>query len=149
MMYSFSVTRQLIVFIQSVSFGMLSGFSRSVFYFAAGLITLRKKPRYYISDILFGIFMMFSAFCFFLAYNLGTVRFHLIMGIFFGAVIYSLSFGQTVDFIFDKLLVATRKAFCIFMKPIILLYAKINEIICKKTNKKSSERIANKNKNVV
>ncbi len=148
-MYSFSVTRQLVVFFQSVGFGILLGFADSLFFFIAGLFTLRPFCRRVVSDILFSVFLMFSFFCFILSYNLGTVRFHLLLGIFFGAVIYYCSFGQTVGFLLERAAITARYALCLVLKPFKKILSVFKGKINKKRAKKSDKRIAKKNRNVV
>ena len=148
-MYSFSVTRQLIVFIQSFSMGMILSAVHSAVFFLTGLFTADKKKRYIISDIIFSILMAFMSFCFVLSFNLGSVRFYLILGVLFGVLIYELSFGQTVLFLFEKSLSFLRRIFHSVLCPFIKFFRKIFEKISKKIHKKSSQHIANKKENVV
>lgn len=149
MMYSFSVTQQLIVFLRSFALGIIFGLTYSLICFTVSVFIHSERIRHIIADLIFSFLMLFVSFCFVLAFNLGTVRFHLILGVIFGVIIYKLSLGQTTDFLFGRI------ANCLFcaINPTFLLvkriFIKINEKICKKTNKKSSECIANKNENVV
>lgn len=148
-MYSFSVTEQLIVFLRSFALGLIFGFLYSLIYFIASLFFNCERLRHIIADIIFSFILLFVSFCFILAFNLGTVRFYLILGVFFGVIIYELSTGQIIDFLFERIkcavLFVLNPIFSAFKK----LFMKINEKICEKTNKKSPECIANKNKNVV
>lgn len=148
-MYSFSVTRQLIVFIQSFSMGMILSAVHSAVFFLTGLFSADQKKRYIISDIIFSILLAFLSFCFVLSFNLGLVRFYLILGVFFGVLIYELSFGQTVLFIFEKSLSLLRRIFRAGLSPFIKFFRKIFEKISKKMHKKSSQHIAKKKENVV
>lgn len=149
MMYSFNVTDQLIVFIYSVSFGILSCAAYSLLNFLFGLIFIHKSIHRYVTDSFFSVLLMISSFCFVLTENLGKVRIYMIIGVAFGVIIYRLTIGSTVNFLTEKLICIFRKIVKTIIRPFIWLYTKYREKISKKTHKKSSECIANKNKNVV
>lgn len=148
-MYSFSVTKQLIAFLESFGFGVIIGFSENFTFFLSGLFTRKEKLRYIISDALFSLFLVFSLFCFTVSYNLGVVRFYLVLGSFLGVLIYRLSFGTVISFLFEKALSAIMT---VFFKPFIYPVRRIKEKInikTHKTDKKSDKCIANKNNDVV
>lgn len=149
MMYSFNVTEQLIMFLRSFAFGMLLSFFRSIIFFLSGLFLKNNNIRVIVSDIIISLFGAFSFFCFLLAFNLGKLRLYILIGIIPGIIIFRLAFGQTLDFIFEKLLCFIRRIAGIIIKPLKFIICKNNVKICKKTHKKSSQHLANKNKNVV
>ncbi len=98
-MYSFSITKQLIVFLQSFGFGFIIGVVRSVIDLIFGLF-LSSKWKSIISDIVFCIAFAMLLFCFVLAYNLGKLRLYLILGLCFGVIVYSFSLGDLISKVF-------------------------------------------------
>lgn len=148
-MYSFSVTNQLIVFLESFGFGLIIGLSENIMFCFCGLLTGKEKICYIISDVLLSLFITFSVFCFILSYNLGVVRFYLVLGLFFGIVIYELSFAGIIRLIFEKIFLTCKACITFITKPFSRIISKLNKKICLKTDKKSDKPIANKNNDVV
>lgn len=148
-MYSFSVTNQLIVFLESFGFGLIIGITENILFCFCGLFTVKEKIRYIISDTLLSLFITVSVFCFILSYNLGVMRFYLVLGLLFGTVIYELSFAGIIKLILDKLFSTFKVCIIFFLKPFLKILSNVNKKIRLETDKKSDKSIANKNNDVV
>lgn len=100
-MFSFSITKQLIVFMQSFGFGFLIGFLHLLTDFICSLLIL-KKAKTIVSDVLFCIVFSVAAYCFVLAYNLGKLRLYVVLGILFGVILFSLTLGDVLSGLFSQ-----------------------------------------------
>lgn len=138
MMYSFSSTLQLEVFLHSVAYGIILGVSESVAYFICGIFISSPEKRHIAADVIFSVFMTFSLFCFCLVTFLGKLRIYMLLGIAFGVVIYFSSFGQVIDFICEKLILSMRWLILSIKKPFCLFFKALKQKNIKKETKKSS-----------
>ncbi len=154
MMYSFSITNQLIVFIESIGFGVLLSMSYSVVDIIVSIFTIGKKKTA-ICDVIFCLVCAVSLFVFILAYNLGKLRFYIILGIVLGAVAYFTSFGYYTRHICESAVTVIRKSIMLILTPLKRLAASLkNRFITTVKNarkkhdkpKKEKKKIKNLNK---
>ena len=133
-MFSFSITKQLIVFLQSFGFGFLIGLVHLVTDFICSLL-LPKKAQTVVSDVLFCIVFSIATYCFVLAYNLGKLRLYVILGILFGVILFSLTLGDVVSGLFlraEGLIVGIRKTIAVKLRKIKGVFkTKLNKSIAK------------------
>lgn len=126
-MYSFSITQQLIVFLQSFGFGFIIGIVHGLIDFIFGLF-FSPKTKSIIADTVFCIIFALMLFCFVLAYNLGKLRLYLILGLCFGVVTYSLSLGDLVSKFFQVLTNSISRVVSIVFLPARKLLSVIHSI---------------------
>lgn len=150
-MFSFSITQQLIVFLQSFGFGFLIGIVYSLSDFLFGLI-LPEKIKNIVSDVIFCIAFALLLFCFVLAYNLGKLRLYLILGVFLGVVIYAVTMGDIISRVFtlgERIVLRLRN---ILFSPFRRIVSFLS-VICKKIRRffetKLNKSIAKENKSSV
>ncbi len=154
-MYSFSITGQLRVFIESFGFGFLLGAVYTCARFISGIFAVSKK-RIIICDILFSFLASILLFTFFISFNYGKIRFYSVLGIAFGFAVYFLSVGVFLNRFTDSLLKSMRRVLKLILKPFTAIgrfikkvFIKIREKINNKFNKNLPETIANENEIVV
>ena len=146
-MYSFSITEQFIVFLESFGFGFMEGLCYSAVNFIVGLFVFSKK-KIIITDAVFSVLNCFLLFCFILTFNLGKVRFHLILGILLGVLVYFLSVEELLLKISNGVSSAMRRFFIIVFFPIKKLTDLINKIF-KKISYKFMKPIAKEDEDIV
>lgn len=139
-MFSFSITKQLIVFLQSVGFGFLIGIIHLITDFLCSFL-ISNKAKTIVSDILFCIMFSVATYCFVLAYNLGKLRLYVALGILFGVILFSLTLGDVLAVMFSWVEVLVFK----LRNRIVALLKKIKKFFKTKLNKP----IAKENKSVV
>lgn len=91
-MYSFSITEQLVVFIESIGFGVLLAVGYGAVDVAVSVFLADRKKRV-ACDIIFSLLCAVSLFSFMLAYNLGKLRLYMVLGIVIGLTAYLVAFG--------------------------------------------------------
>ena len=133
-MYSFSITEQFIVFLESFGFGFAEGLFYSAVNFIVGLFVFTKK-KIIITDIVFSVMNCFLLFCFILAFNMGRVRFHLILGILLGVLVYFFSLHAVLSRISDKFSAAMKRVFTLIFLPMKKVIGLINKIFHKISSK--------------
>ncbi len=134
MMYSFSITEQLVVFIESVGFGVLLAISYGIIDIITSLFTVGKKKTV-ICDIVFCLVCAVSLFGFILAYNLGKIRLYMILGISLGLIAYFTAFGAYVQRIGEIIIGFVHKVFRLILSPVRRLTAWLTNTLKRTANK--------------
>lgn len=150
-MYSFSITEQLVVFLQAFGLGFIVGLIQNVFDLIFGLF-IRGKPKKILSDIFFCLTFSFALFCFILAYNLGKLRLYLLIGLCFGVAIYVLSVGEIIAGLFKILEKYINKVIAVVVYPFKIIIKGIKNIAVKNCHfsmKKLNKSIAKEKESVV
>ncbi|MGN0463874.1 MAG: spore cortex biosynthesis protein YabQ [Acutalibacteraceae bacterium] len=154
-MYSFSITEQLVVFIESVGFGVLLGASYSIVDLAVSIFTVGRKKTV-ICDSIFSGLCAVALFCFILAYNLGKFRLYMSVGILVGVVVYFVSFGSYAQKLCSFILGGVHRFMSFVFTPLKRFFSWIRrraertfKNLKQKKAKKSAKPIANKNESVV
>ena len=146
MMYSFSVTEQLIVFLQSFGFGFIVGLLHTVIDFVFTLIMPYKRKNL-AADIMFCLMFAFLFFCFVLAFILGKLRVYILIGVSLGIAVYSLAVGDFMSLILDKIQAVFRKLLHLVFSPCIAVLKRFKK--SGKTTKKINKSIAKENQSGV
>ncbi|MBQ6874007.1 MAG: spore cortex biosynthesis protein YabQ [Clostridia bacterium] len=113
-MFSFSITKQLIVFLQALGLGFITGLIYLIMSFIFGII-LPRSCRYAVTDTVFCIWLSLSSFSFVLAYNLGKLRLYIILGIIFGAILFFLTLGDILSRLLTRVETAALRMRNIFL----------------------------------
>lgn len=116
-MYSFSITEQLVIFIESIGFGVLIAISYGIVNIIVSLF-LSGRRKTVVSDILFSLICAFAVFSFILAFNLGKLRFYMVIGTVTGLVAYTAAFGSYAKQICEGATGCVHKLFSAMFKPV-------------------------------
>lgn len=150
-MYSFSITEQLVVFLQAFGLGFIVGLIQNVFDLIFGLF-IRGKSKKVLSDIFFCLTFSFVLFCFVLAYNFGKLRLYLLLGLCFGVTIYVFSVGEIISGLFKTLEKCINKGITIAVYPFKVIIKGLKKITAKNRHffmKKLNKSIAKEKESVV
>lgn len=144
-MYSFSITEQLVVFIESIGFGVLIAISYGVVNIVVGLF-LSGRSKTVVSDILFSLICAFAVFSFILAFNLGKLRFYMVPGAVIGLVAYTVAFGSYAKQICEGATGCVHRLLSAMFKPVKKLTKRSRK---KKKDKKMRKALAKEKESVV
>lgn len=144
-MYSFSITDQLVVFVESVGFGVLLGVAYSVVDIAVSVVAEGRKKTV-ACDVIFCPLCAVALFSFILAYNLGKLRFYMVLGILLGLAVYFVAFGSYAQRLCEIVTGLVRRAFRFIFKPLKALFLKLRSR-SERTAKKRKQRRKPRRKN--
>ncbi|MEG2051133.1 MAG: spore cortex biosynthesis protein YabQ [Oscillospiraceae bacterium] len=151
-MYLPTMALQTRIFFLSIGLGFSLGFLYDIFYIVRMNIT-KNKFAIYMQDFLYLLICAFLTFIFILALSSGIVRGYILIGEFFGWLIYYLSTGLIVVSFINKIIRMIKltikktvlliimpfkwitKKFCKLFRKIKLLLIKINKKLFKKTKR--------------
>ncbi len=156
-MYSFSITDQLVVFIESVGFGVLLGVTYSVVDVAASVF-FEGRRKIIACDIAFCPLCAVALFSFILAYNLGKLRFYMVLGILLGLAVYFVAFGSYAQSACEFITRLVHRAFALSVRPFKRMFLKLRSKLARTEKKEKNKKkkfknlrksIANENESVV
>lgn len=146
MMFSFSVTEQVITFCRSIGFGVLLCVFYSLTDVAVSLF-FKGKRKTQICDVIAAIFGAVAFFCFSLAYNLGKFRFYTFFGAALGFTAGFTSFSFYIISYGEKLTGALKSALSSLFRPLTRSAQKLKtHFACIVGKRKERRREKNENR---
>ncbi len=126
-MFGFGIAEQTRVFILAFGFGFLLGIVYDTLRVIRMLFADTKK-LIAVQDIVFSLITFFAVFNFFLVVNKGEFRGFLFLSIAMGFLLYRLSFGAFVIFIFNKIIVLFKIIIKIFLFPFRIIFRPVKRM---------------------
>jgi len=123
-MFGFGIAEQTRVFILAFGFGFLLGIVYDTLRVIRMLFADTKK-LIAVQDIVFSLITFFAVFNFFLVVNKGEFRGFFFLSIALGVLLYRLSFGAFVLFLFDKVFLFLKTVTKILLFPFRIIYRPI------------------------